>query len=177
LNLGEIIGDGGFHLPEDGVDVFLGRDHHPGPALADRAEVLRDRLQIEHPVRIAANKLPNFIHQEDQAMIWALFVEVGLDPVTEMLDRQHEMLFGPINPLLGSFRTLTGRRRPGRDDLIAMEQVGITLRHPFQAAGLAKGLLKGRKCALLVQIAFHMGDVRMIRTVALHLIHDFEEDR
>jgi len=57
----------GAHFAEDGVDVLLGGDHHPGPAAADGAEVLGDGLQIEHQGGILANELAEFIHQEDDA--------------------------------------------------------------------------------------------------------------
>jgi hypothetical protein len=44
LNLGKIILAAGCHLSENGVDVLLGGDNNPRTAIADRAEILDDRL-------------------------------------------------------------------------------------------------------------------------------------
>src|SRR5262245_28771881 len=109
-------------------------------------------------------------------MLWPLLVEVGFHPGAETLDRQRKTLFGPIDPLFRRVRALASCCRPGGDDLISVKLVGIALLHPFQATGLVKRLLEGSESAFLVQIAFHVGDMGMIRTIALHLVQDFEKD-
>ena len=69
LNLGEVVGLGLLHLAEHGVDVFLRGHDHPGPALADRAELLGDGLQVEHQMGIGADELADLIDQKDEAVL------------------------------------------------------------------------------------------------------------
>ena len=111
LNLREVLLLGLAHLAQHGVHVFLGRDDDPGPATADRPQLLGDRLQVEHQVGVGADELADFIDQEDEPVLRPLGVQVLLDPLAEVLDGQGEVVLGPVDPL---FRRLPGSGRAFR---------------------------------------------------------------
>ena len=118
------------HLAQHGVHVLLRRDDDPGPATADRAQLLGDRLEVEHQVGVAADELADLIDQEDQPVLRPLGVQVLLDPLAEVLDGQREVVLGPVDPLLGGRLTLAEGFAERLDDLIPVELVGVPLLRP-----------------------------------------------
>ena len=77
-----------FGLAQYRVHVLLGRNHHPGSTPTDSPQFFGNRLKVEHQVGIGANELPDFIHQENQAMLRSFRIEVLFHPLTEVLDGQ-----------------------------------------------------------------------------------------
>ena len=72
--------------PKDSVHVFLRCDHDPRSTTADCPQLLSDRLEIEHQVRIAPNKLADFVDQEHDSLLRPLGVQILLDPPAEVLN-------------------------------------------------------------------------------------------
>ena len=87
-------------------------------------------MQVEHQVSVPTDELPDFIDQEDDAVILALLVEILLHPLAKILDSDGEVVFRLVDPLFGSFFALAGGGTPGFDDLIVIELVGIPLLLP-----------------------------------------------
>ena len=135
------------------------------------------RLQVEHQVAIGADELADFIDQEDEPVVRPLGIEIFLDPFAEVLDGQGEIVLGIVDPLLRRFSALAERLAERLDDLIPVELVGIPLVEPIPGRWLLcrrRGTPPACPCH---QVAFHVGDVRVIAAVALHFVQDFEEDR
>ena len=142
LNLGEVVRLRLPHLAEHGVDVLLGCDDDPGPAAADRAEFLGDRLEIEHQMRVGADELADFIDQEEQSVVRPLGVEILLDPFAEVLDREGETALPPRRSTSRGIWALAERLGEGLDHLIPVEMVGVTLLDPLVPGGLAEGIVE-----------------------------------
>ena len=74
-----------------------------------------------------------------------------------------EKLFSALSiHFSADFTALAERLAKRLDDLISVEFVGISLVEPFLAGGLFIGGMEGRQLALAIQVAFHVGDVRVI---------------
>ena len=72
LDLGEVVGFRS-HLADDGGQITLGGDKEPGSPFALGRKRLDDGLEVEHQLRIPADKLPDFIHKKVQPEILRLF--------------------------------------------------------------------------------------------------------
>ena len=176
LNLREVLLLRLAHVAQHGVHVFLGRDDDPGPATADRPQLLRDGLQVEHQVGVGADELADFIDQEHDPVLRPLGIQVLLDPLAEVLDRHGEVVFGPVDPLFGCGLALAERFAERLDDLIPVELVGVPLLDPIEAGVLFVGGVERLQLALGFEVTLHVGDVRVIAAVALQLVQDLEED-
>ena len=92
---------------------------------ADGPQLLGDRLQVEHQVRVGADELTDFIDQEHDAVLRPFGIEVLLDPLAEVLDRHREVVFGPVDPLFGCWLALAERFAESLDDFIPVELVSV----------------------------------------------------
>ena len=68
------------------------------------------------------------------------------------------------------------RLAKGGDDFVAVELPGVALFEPGLARRLLEGRVENLELALLVEMALHVGDVRVVAAVALLLVQDLEED-
>ena len=178
LNLGKVVGLAGAHLAEDGVDVLLGGDHHPGAPAAGGAEVLGDGLEAEHQVGVLADELADLVHQEDQAMGGAAAVEILAHPAGEVLHREQrgEVGLGLVQPAAGALGALAQGVGQRLHHLVEVEAVAVALGVPGDAGHGVEGGLEVGKLAKAVEAALHVGDVRMVAAVAALLVEDLEED-
>src|ERR1019366_3169954 len=72
LNFGEVVRPALLHFADHGINVLLRGDNDPCSASTDCAELLRDRLHVEHQVGVRANELADLINQEYESMIGSL---------------------------------------------------------------------------------------------------------
>ena len=56
-----------------------------------------------------------------------------------------------------------------------MKFPGVALLVPGRPGGLLERRLENRKLSFLVEMALHVGDVRMVATIALLLVKELEE--
>ena len=90
------------NAPQYRVHIGLRGYYDPGTPLTDGTQVFRDGLQGQHQAGITANKLTDFIHQEQYPVFRIFTVQVLFDPVTEVFYGNTERLFGFFKPFMGS---------------------------------------------------------------------------
>lgn len=178
LDLGEVVGAAGAHFAEDGVDVLLGGNDHPGPAAAEGAEIFGDGLEVEHQVGVLTDELTDLVHQEDQAMAGTPAVEVVAHPAGEVFHREQgfEVLLGLVEPGPDARGALAQGRGEGAGHLVGVEAIAVPLLLPVGAGAGAEGGLEGIKAPHDVQAPFQIGDVGVVAAVAEFLVEDLEED-
>ena len=177
LDLAEVVLGRRGHVAEDLVELLLSRDHHPGPALTDGAEVLDDRLEVEHQPAVAADERSHLVHQEHEPAALCLLVEVVLHVFGERLDAELEAAFRAIHPLLGRRLRLAGGLRESLHHLVAVEGIGVAFGFPGMAGEPLKLGPEGVELSLLVEVPLHVGDVGMLRAVAGQLVENLQEHR
>ena len=86
LDFGELIGLRLLNIPENAREVCLRGDKDPGASVAHRREGFRDRLKIQHELRVLTNELAYLINEEIEPEVVGLPVDVFLDLFGEGLD-------------------------------------------------------------------------------------------
>ena len=102
------------------------------------AQVFGDGLQVEHEVAVIADELAHLVHQEDDAPVFALFVQVLLNPLGKGLDGQAHAVLGLVKPVLGRLQTLAQGLGQGLDHFVSSEVKGVPLILPVFSAQLGK---------------------------------------
>ena len=124
---------------------------------------------------VVADELPDLVHQEHDPLIRPPAVEVALHPLGEVLDRQREVALCAVHPGLDRRGALTESFDERGDDLIAVELPGITFLQPRRTSFALEGGVEDGELTTLVEVALHVGDVRMIAAVALLFVEDLQE--
>ncbi|MNQ59776.1 hypothetical protein D3C85_740370 [compost metagenome] len=155
-------------------------DDDPGAALADGAEVFGDGLQGQHQLGVAADELANLVDQKQHAVFGRLGFQVFIDPAAEVFHGDAEGLLGVLEPLVRGLGGEVEGRGYRLFDVVLVELVTVTLLHPLQPGGLVEGLFEALVDATLAEVAFHVGDVRVIAAEAPVLVEhaqEYVEDR
>ena len=176
LNLGEILLLRPAHVAQNGVHVLLGGDDHPRAATAERPQFFRDRLQVEHQMRVGPDEPADFVDEERDPMPRPFRVQVFVHPLAEILDRQGEVALGPFDPSDARRLALPEGLAERLDDLVLIEFVGVPFVLPSGSCQPFEGGMESLQLALAVEIALHVGDVRVVAAIALQFVQDLQED-
>ena len=121
----------------DLVDGLLARDHDPHATGATRAQLLHERLQVEHEVDVGTDVLAYLVHHKEQAeraagRLGAALVHVLADVFHEGVDAELGGL-GAVEPAGG--RLLAHHTRGGkrRDDIVLVEVEAVARLKPVLA--------------------------------------------
>ena len=135
LNLGEVVA----LYVGDGVDVLLAGHNDPGLSPALPAQLLRDRLEVQHQPGVLANILADLVHQKYHMVVPAPAVYVGPDPFGKILNADLIGLHRLFAPVPG--RGFTHEAHAGqRLDNGVLNKVEVL---PGILPGLSVRLLKG----------------------------------
>ena len=170
LDFRKVLGLGAFQITQHCVQVFLGGHDNPGPAMTDCAKLFGDGLQVEHEVGVAADELADLICQEHDAVLWALAVQITLDPFGKIFHGKAEIIFRSIDPLLHRAFALSQGLGERSDDFVPMKFPGVSLLYPRLTGHPLKRRMENPKPPLLVKMAFHMGNVGVVAAIALLLV-------
>ena len=164
------------HFSKDRVEVLLRSHDDPRPALTDRAQLLGNRLEIQHEVGICSDELPYLVDEEHQSMSVATPVEVLLHPLREVLDGYGEVPLGIVDPLLCRLLGLIERLTERCDDLVSVELPSVPLIEPRGLRLTLEDFVKDPQTPLLREVSLHMCDVRMIPAESFLLVENSQKD-
>ena len=125
---------------------------------------------------VVPDELTDLIHQKHNSMLRPPGVQVLFGPFAEVFHRHGEIVFGPVNPLFSGGLALAKGFTERLHNLITVELIGVPFRNPIQARVF---LVSGMECLQLAfgfKVSLHVGNVRVIATVALQLIQDLQKD-
>ena len=126
---------------------------------------------------IGADELPDLINEKDDAVVFSPAIEIVLDPLAEVLDGQGKIVLSAINPFFTRLFALAEGMGQCLDDLVPIERVGVAFVNPAGAGQCPIGIVKDPQPALAFKITLHVGDMRVVATVACQLVQYFEEHR
>ena len=169
LDLGEVVAHHGGHL----VDGFLAGHHDPHAAMAAGAQVLHERLQVEHEARVVADVLADLVHHEQQAELPAVLggaaLAVLVDVVHELLDREVLGLLA-VDPVEGGVLAHHVGVRQGLGHVLGVELVVLAVLDPAHTReGFVFGTKLGR-LALVVDEALEARELEVLAVEALVLV-------
>ena len=98
LNLGKVVT---LHLG-NGVDILLARYDYPSLTHALLAQFFRHCLEIQHQLGIITNVLTDLIHKENNMVVIAFFINIGLYTLGEILNADLVALGCFLAPVTGS---------------------------------------------------------------------------
>ena len=174
-NLGEVVGARLVGFAQGGVDVFLAGDDDPRPALAAHTKLFGDGLQVQHQLGVLADELADLVNKEDDAMAWALGVQVVTHQFSKAFDVDAVTVTGIVEPLAsGLGRHLQSSTQTG-DDVVAQEVHGIAFVGPIVAVGGLKGVFEYLKTTLGNEVTLHVRHVWCVARQTLHLVEDAQE--
>jgi len=111
---------------------------------------LDDGLQTQHQMRVIADKLPDFIDEEDDAAAGPFRVEIALDPFAEILDRDRKFILRAFDPANAGLFALAKRFAQRLNDFILVKCiVALVALRPSVGSTARNALFASTMCPFL----------------------------
>ena len=137
-----------------------------------RCQLFRNGLQVQHQLRVVANKLANFVDEESNALVRPLALQPRSNILRECLCRQVELLpiaaEGVIHLVAQAGQSLRDRRL--RKDPAATSPL------PVMSSFLLIGLPEARELSPILQVALKCTDSQIFRVQTTRLKVDSVEN-
>ncbi len=144
------------------VELLLRRHHDPVLAAPLDAELLDDRLEVEHLLDVAGDELPDFVDDEHQGLAGLPPLHQQDDPVGQLARADVGAVDVRLGPGVGH-RERVGVHLVERPARLAEGEHGPGLADVPLALGLRLvDLLEPFKLALLLQVDFEFGEVEVV---------------